>query len=167
MTATTSTESAQERVIAVEADGIPNYLKMRPQWVVWRLEERDGKPTKVPYDPITGARASTTDLTTWGAFAEALATYHSDVCQGVGFVFCSADPFVGLDFDKCRNPETGEVDPGVLEYIAKFKDPHVEVSVSGTGVHLITRGKLKGGSKRGNREVYDQDRFFCMTVVAI
>lgn len=152
-------------MLPVEPDGIWAPLKVRPQWVVWKLEERDGKHTKVPYDPVTGARASTTDLTTWGAFAEALTTYHSESYQGIGFVFCSADPFVGLDFDKCRNRATGEVNPGVLEYIAKFKAPYVEVSVSGTGVHLITRGKIKGGTKKEGREVYDQDRFFCMTGV--
>ncbi len=31
------------------------------QWLCWRLEERDGKPTKIPYSPLTGSKASITD----------------------------------------------------------------------------------------------------------
>ena len=50
---------------------IPNALTERPQWVCWRLEERDGKPTKVPYTPGTERRASSTDLMTWRPFSEA------------------------------------------------------------------------------------------------
>src|SRR5918993_2928875 len=33
-------------------------LAERPQWVNWRLEPRDDKPTKVPYTPGTNRRAS-------------------------------------------------------------------------------------------------------------
>jgi hypothetical protein len=37
------------KVLPVRAEGIPEELKIRPQWVVWRPEERDDEPTKVPY----------------------------------------------------------------------------------------------------------------------
>jgi putative DNA primase/helicase len=30
-------------------ENIPESLTERPQWVCWRLEERDDKMTKVPY----------------------------------------------------------------------------------------------------------------------
>ncbi len=30
-------------------ENIPPELKARPQWVVWRQEVKDGRPTKVPY----------------------------------------------------------------------------------------------------------------------
>ena len=155
-------------MLSVKPDGIPTYLKVRPQWVVWALAKRNDKLTKVPYDPLSGKKASTTDLMTWAIFEEAYKAYEAEGgYTGVGFVFCSADPFVGIDFDDCRNPDTGEVGPRVLEYVAKFEDAYVETSVSGTGIHLITRGRIKGGTKKGNYELYDQDRFFCMTGVAI
>ena len=127
-------------------ENIPPFLRQRPQWVNWRYEERDGKQTKVPYAPRTGRRASTTDLLTWATFEEAVEAYEAGTYSGIGFVFCSADPFVGIDIDNCRNPQTGEVDPRVLDIIARYEDRYVEVSVSGTGVHLITRGKIKGGT---------------------
>lgn len=115
----------------------------------------------------TNRRASTTDLLTWRSFEQAYEAYETGKHDGVGFVFCSADPFVGIDFDACRSFETREVDARVLEYIEKFEDRYVEASVSGTGVHLITRGKIKGGTKKGNYELYDQDRFFALTGVAL
>ncbi len=152
-------------VLPVRPENVPDEMKIRPQWVNWRLEERDGELTKVPYTPGTRRKASSTDLLTWRSFEDAMRSLGR--FDGVGFVFCSADPFVGIDFDKCRNPETGEVDPQVLGYIEKFEDRYVEVSVSGTGVHLITRGKIKGGARKGNRELYDQDRFFALTGVMV
>ena len=33
-------------------------LADRPIWVAWRTEIRNGKRTKVPYDPRTGRRAA-------------------------------------------------------------------------------------------------------------
>src|SRR5919112_1390578 len=120
-------------------ENIPEEMKERPQWIVWRAELRTDKRTgqnkwtKVPYGPETFEMASTTDLMTWSHFNEAVTALKVGNFDGIGFVFCSADPFVGLDFDECRNPATGEVDPSVFEYIAKFQNAYAEVSVSGTG----------------------------------
>jgi len=164
----TSSDVVTERTKApLNPDRLPEALKARPQWVAWRYERRDGDWTKVPYNPASFELAKSTDLLTWGAFDEATAALKVGDFHGIGFVFCSADPFVGIDFDKCRNPETGEIDEKVLEFVRSFKSSYVEVSVSGTGIHLITTGKCKNGKKVGNREVYGQDRFFCMTGEAI
>jgi putative DNA primase/helicase len=149
-------------------ENVPDDLKGYDHWVVCHFEERNGKMTKVPYDAKTGRRASTTDSRTWAAFPKALEAYQgSSRWDGIGFVFSSGDPFVGFDFDKCRNPETGEVDPSIREYVEGFEERYVEVSVSGTGIHLITRGKIKGGTKKGTYEIYDQDRYFCVTGVTL
>ena len=149
------------------AENIPEELKIRPQWVNWRYELRGEEWTKVPYSPESFERASATDLMTWSSFEKALATLKVGDFDGIGFVFCSADPFVGIDFDHCRDPQTGEVDEKVLDFVRSFESSYVEASVSGTGVHLITTGKCKDGKKRANREVYGQDRFFCMTGATI
>src|SRR3954452_23448044 len=51
---------------------VPADLRELRQWVVWRYEEKDGSPTKMPYEPVATAakrrRASTTDSSTWGSF---------------------------------------------------------------------------------------------------
>src|SRR5215218_11091212 len=145
---------------------IPNALTERPQWVCWRYEERDGKTTKVPYTPGTERRASSTDLMTWRTFEEALAAYEAQEppYDGIGYVFCSADPFVGIDLDKCRNPETEEISSWAQKILDKFADAsYVEASPSGTGVHIITTGTQKEGMRRGSVELYGQDRFFTIT----
>jgi len=159
--------SIRTKGIETTPESIPPKLRSRRQWVNWRFEERGGKSTKVPYTPGTERKASTTDLMTWGTFEEAMAALDSGEYDGVGFMFCSADPFVALDFDNCRDPETGEVDSEVLGIIKEYKRSFVEVSVSGTGLHLITAGKIRGGAKKGGYEIYDQDRYFCMTGVML
>jgi hypothetical protein len=44
-----------------------------PRWLAWREEERDGKPTKVPYAAHGQVRGSATDPATWGTHAAAAA----------------------------------------------------------------------------------------------
>jgi putative DNA primase/helicase len=150
-------------------ENIPGQLAERPQWVCWRTEVREGKPTKAPYTPGTERRASTTDLMTWRTFSEALTAYEAGEppYDGIGFVFCSADPYVAIDLDDCRDPQTEEVAPWAQKIIDQFADSYVEASPSGTGVHIIFEGTLKEGAKKKKRgtgvEAYGQDRFFTMT----
>src|SRR5215204_4326509 len=147
-------------------ENIPEQLTERPQWVCWRFEERGGEQTKVPYTPGTERRVSTTDLMTWRTFSEALEAYEAGEppYDGIGFVFCSADPFVGIDLDDCRNRQTGEVESWAQNIIDTFSaEGYVEASPSGTGVHIIVKGIQKEGARRGRVEMYGQDRYFSVT----
>jgi putative DNA primase/helicase len=147
-------------------EAIPEQLTERPQWVCWRLEERAGKTTKVPYTPGTERRASTVDLMTWRTFTEALEAYERSEppYDGIGFIFCSADPYSGVDLDKCRNPETGEIEEWAQKIIDSAAESYAEVSPSGTGIHIIVRGVVRGGSvKKGRVEMYSRDRFFTVS----
>jgi putative DNA primase/helicase len=134
--------------------------------VCWRYEERDEKRTKVPYTPGTLRRASSTDLMTWRTFSEALGAYERSEppYDGIGYVFCSADPFAGIDLDGCRNPETGEVAPWARKIISDASEGYVEISPSRSGVHIIVEGRVRdGGIRRGPVEMYSRDRFFTIT----
>jgi putative DNA primase/helicase len=157
----------EPRHTGVIPENIPQRLTRRPQWVTWRYEERDGKPTKVPYTPGTNRRASSTDLMTWRPFEEAVEAYEADGYDGIGFMFCSADPFVGIDLDKCRNPETGMIAEWAREIIDSITDKYVEASPSARGVHIITRATFRGGRKKGRLEVYGQEKFFTFTGVVL
>ncbi len=151
--------------VALRVECIPRAFMGFAHWVVWKAkpkEDGDGFD-KVPHNPRTGNRASSTDSRTWATFAEAIEAYESGRWDGIGFMFSSGDPFVGIDLDKCRNPETGEVSEDALEYARRFEHAYVEASVSGTGIHIITTGKLHGGTKRRGYEIYGQERFFAMT----
>jgi putative DNA primase/helicase len=153
-------------VSAPIVENIPERLTERPQWVNWRLEQRDDKMTKVPYTPGTLRRASSTDLMTWRTFSEALAAYEAGEppYDGIGFVFCSADPFVGIDLDGCRDRETGAVEGWAQELISSVREGYIEISPSETGIHVIVEGTVRGGGMRkGKVEMYGRDRFFTIT----
>jgi primase-polymerase (primpol)-like protein len=156
-------------------ENIPDPLAERPQWVCWRMETRDDKPTKVPYTPGTERRASSTDLMTWRTFAETLSAYQvgEPPYDGIGFVFCNADPFVGIDLDDCRDPDSGVISPWAQNIIGRVREGYVEASPSGTGVHIIVQGTVRDGRTRkdvhvqgevvGRVEMYGRGKFFTMT----
>jgi putative DNA primase/helicase len=147
-------------------ENIPEELTERPQWVCWRLEERDEKLTKVPYTPGTLRRASSTDLMTWKTFDEVASAYERSEPPygGIGFVFCSADPFVGIDIDNCRNPKTGEIAPWAQNIIDRVQAGYIEISPSGRGIHIIVEGRVRdGGMRKGPIEMYSRGRFFTIT----
>ena len=95
-----------------ERESIPNSLLEYDQWICWREEDRNGKSTKVPIDPVTGEFASTTDPETWSSFETASERVQASEEAGVGFVFTDDDPFVGVDLDDCRVPATGPLRTG-------------------------------------------------------
>jgi putative DNA primase/helicase len=162
--------------ITLITENIPEPLTERPQWVCWRYEERDGKMTKVPYTD-TGWRASTTDLLTWTTCAMALAAYERGHYDGIGFVFSSADPFVGIDLDDCRDPDSGDIAPWAQKIIDRVQEGYIEISPSGTGVHIIVEGTVRDGRTRkevhekgkrvGRVEMYGRAKFFTITGVLL
>lgn len=150
--------------IEFDFDALPARLTAREQWVCWREQERDGKLTKVPVDPTTGEHASTADDRTWASFdtARSYATSEATIA-GIGFVFTTTDPFVGVDLDDCRDPDTGTLTERT-QAIVRQLDSYTEVSPSGTGVHVLVTGDLPGQRTRaGDVEMYEQGRYFTMT----
>lgn len=136
--------------------------------MAWRLIERDGKPTKVPFSgPEKWAKSS--DAATWLMLEEAQALAAKPGFAGVGFMFAADGPYAGIDLDKCRDPATGAIQPWAQRLIDRFAS-YTEVSPSGTGVHILVRGALPGPGKKKNRpdglgavEMYCRGRYFTVT----
>ena len=147
-----------KRLLLVKVEGVPEELRVRPQWVVWKAV--GNKPDKVPYSARTGRRASSTDLLTWSTFQETLEAYQDGKYAGLGFVFSSADPYTGIDLDDCVDAD-GEIALWALE-IVRYFDSYTELSVTGSGLHIIVQGDLPNRRKR-NVEVYSSKRFFTVT----
>ena len=148
---------------SLAVSGLPEGVREREQWVCWREEDRDGKPTKIPVTPGAGGFASSTESDTWSDFETALEYTETEHADGVGFVFTDDDPIVGVDLDDCRDPETGDVDDAARDIIDRL-DSYTEVSPSGTGYHVLLRGELpEGRNRRGSIELYDTARFFTVT----
>jgi len=142
---------------------LPDRLTERDQWVCWRQQERDGKQTKVPINPHTGLFGSTTDSDTWSDFETARTTLEDGSVDGVGFVFTTDDPIVGVDLDDCRNSETGVLTDAAASIVTTI-DSYTEVSPSGTGVHVLVTGSLPGERNRWDWiECYETARFFTVT----
>jgi putative DNA primase/helicase len=147
----------------IPALNLPAELKALPQWVAWRYEERDGRPTKIPKNPKTGKNARADTPSTWGTIEEAVAACQTHGFDGIGFVFSQNDPFCGIDLDGCRNHETGEVEPWAQRIIEHFES-YTEITPSGKGFHIIVKGSLPpGGRRKGKIELYDQERYFTFT----
>jgi Protein of unknown function (DUF3987) len=142
-------------------DNIPAELRALPQWVNWRIGVRGGKKTKIPLNPRTLRKASVDNSETWTSFEVAKKNCRNGT--GIGFVFTEKDPYEGNDFDKCIDPETGDIEPWAQKLISEFNS-YSEKSQSGGGVHVILKCKLPpGGRKVGRIECYDAGRFFAFT----
>lgn len=66
-------------------DHIPATLKDSARFCVWSYRVRAGKPTKVPYNPCTGAKARSNDPGTFSTFDDAtaaLSRYPSEYGHG-------------------------------------------------------------------------------------
>jgi len=89
--------------------------------------------------------------------------YARGAFDGIGFVLSKKDPFVGWDFDHCRNPDTEEIDLKVREYI-ELLNSYTEISPSGTGIRIFVKADLPGTRrKKGNIEVYNLGRYLTLT----
>lgn len=167
-------------ILPVNADGIPAEIKGVAQWVLWRVERRDNKPTKVPYAPDGAHYAKTNDASTWGTIDDVFARYLTGDFSGVGFVFTADDDYCGIDLDGCRDPETGAVDEWAQAVLDTFPT-YSEISPTGSGIKLFLRGGLPtkktgektkehnrppGGGHGGKTpgiETYHRGRFFAVT----
>jgi hypothetical protein len=125
-------------------------LKEKKIWVNWKYEERDGKKTKVPYNPRTGGKAQSNNPDTWTDFN--FAKSKADDYSGIGFMF--ADGICGIDIDnKTDNPELDKQ----AEAIINLMDTYTERSPSGTGYHIIFKcdmSKIPTIDKKLNEKYY-------------
>ena len=144
----------------------PQELTALRQWICWRLEPdpKGEKPRKVPYDPKTGRKASSTNPETWATLPEAMRAQTKYLFTGVGFVFTEAGGIVGVDIDHCRN-EDGTFTEAAQAILDKYPS-YTEISPSGAGLHIFYRGVMPG---KGNKnsvtgvEMYASARYFTMT----
>jgi hypothetical protein len=150
----------------VQPDNIPQELKLRPQWVVWRLEKVQGrpKPTKVPYI-ATGKwherHASSTDPATWRSFDEALAIAQEHNL-GIGYMMSGREDFYAVDLD--ANPDLSPE----AQSIAALCNSYTERSPSGTGRRIFLKGLLPEGFTgrklvKEQIEVYRTERYLTVT----
>jgi len=159
----------------INSANIPTCMAALPQWVLWKIASRLGKPTKVPFQ-VNGQEAKSNDPITWTTLDTVLVRYATGDYDGIGFVFADGGGLVGVDLDGCRDSTTGKVADWAREIILKF-DTYAEVSPSESGVKLFVLGKspfdsgkkkelkteVAVGGKSPGIECYDRGRYFAVT----
>jgi primase-polymerase (primpol)-like protein len=160
--------------LPVVPDAVPEALRRLDRWVLWGWRLRGGDWTKPPLT-ATLRPASSTDPATWTTFAMAVAAYERHRGQGADGIGLALnlpaeaqprlDPCipVGIDLDKVRDPETGELQPwaaGVVRSLGTY----AEASPSGRGVRAFAFATLPPeGRKRGPVELYERGRYLTVT----
>jgi hypothetical protein len=144
----------------VNVEQIPAELRSIPRWLLRKLEERKEKLTKVPYSPISHYE---TDATSGGGWPIDAVLTELPKYDGVGFCFSAEDSILGIDLDKCRDPETGIIEDWAQRWITWIYS-YTEISPSGLGIHIWCRGELPEGRRRkGSVEMYEEKRYFTVT----
>ena len=150
---------------------VPDELKSKPSWVRWKLEQVNGRLTKVPYR-LNGSKASSTDPSTWNTYEAIVKDAVIDEAQGIGIM--TDGSFVGFDLDGCRNPATGEIAPWARKIVDTL-GAYTEITPSSMGVRVYVLGTLPSGARRfsvatsagfGDKvgiECYDTHRYFAVT----
>ena len=130
--------------------GLPPALQpltSQRRWVCWCWkwqEKKEGKPgegkwTKPPIQAGAGypAYARTDDPTTWSTYEAAVARVRDGEADGIGLCLLGANIGVA-DLDNCYVVETGAIAPWAQAIIDRApKGTYCEISVSGTGLHLL------------------------------
>lgn len=139
-------------------------------WVAVPNEKIPGKFHKFPVDWRNGAVCDAHDRGAWTTAAQALAVaerWSRGFGHGCGFVFSADDPFFFLDIDRAWDGQAWS--PVALDLCAKLSGAAVEVSHSGTGLHIIGRTAPLPPHRNKNiplgLELYTQLRFVALTGV--
>ncbi|MDY3555316.1 hypothetical protein R5W24_004458 [Gemmata sp. JC717] len=178
-----SDRSARPAMLAPIWDTIPASLRALPQWIAWELRWIENRAcwAKVPLD-VRGvnldagySRAKSDTPRTWTTFEQVrnawgrtYGTYTPANPDGPGYVF-NGGGIVGIDGDKCRDPQTGDISAFGRALMARFPG-YWEVSPSGTGIKGAFFGTIADGKGRKfdypeghGIELYDRGRYFAIT----
>lgn len=147
----------------------PESLKSLPVWMLWRIEpDAKGNPTKVPYSALYSGRASSTNPNTWTTYERAKSRLEErpDLYKGIALGISSGLVFV--DIDHCVDEE-GRFSEIASDIMCRCGDQFVELSQSGTGLHILMKGAIPRNfnNRSFGVEMYSQKRFVAMTGHAI
>lgn len=138
---------------------VPDELKNYRQFVCWQYQIVNNEKKKVPVSPLTGTLASVNDPGTWGTFEHAVRACESARLNGIGFVITPNDPYTFIDLDVPHNEDERVAQLRIYENF----NTYAEISPSGQGLHIIARGGVPTGKRRGSVEVYSAQRYMTVT----
>ena len=119
-------------------NNLPSEIVQKGRFCCWRYEERDGRKTKVPYNPLTGQMARSNDA---GSFADFKIASSATGYDGIGIGIFNG--ICAIDLDHCVT-DSGFYSGAAAE-IVSLMHSYTEYSPSGNGLHILflQRGKYK------------------------
>ena len=117
----------------IEVKNLPPALLKDGRFCCWRYEDRDGKLTKVPYNPKTGGRAQSTNPATFATLETTLKAVERGRYDGLGVgIFGNVG---AVDIDHCID-DNGELSPLAFDVMDTIKG-YTEYSPSGQGLRIL------------------------------
>jgi primase-polymerase (primpol)-like protein len=95
-------------------------------------------------------------------------TYEAAMATGeeIGFVLTMDDPYFCIDIDNCYDPVTRQWSPKATQMFNAFKGAYMELSFSGTGLHIMGKCDKQRVLDRATRadgiEFYIDKRFIAL-----
>lgn len=137
---------------------VPQTMKNKKRWVLWRLEDDKKLPFSAHYDGL----ASSTRANTWSYFSKAVNKLEHGDFNGLGYVFAPEDGLVFIDLDNCVTDE-GELSEFAESILELFPATYTEYSQSGKGLHLVVKGSIPRAYKSSQIELYSSGRYMAFT----
>lgn len=143
-----------------------------PQFVLWKLVNKPGEPkaSKMPVNPHTlqvfeEGSGYQTNPACW-VTADRAIELANQTGLNVGFLFTDNDPFFFVDIDGALQAD-GQWSPMAVEMCHAFQGCAIEVSTSGTGLHIFGVGSAPEGHRNVDHKVgiefYTKKRFVALT----
>ena len=141
---------------------IPAEMRAMPNWVLWQYSESKGK---VPFNAKTLRGAMSNNVNTWSDFDTAYnALINHQEFTGLGFMLSDGINCIDLDNKEEDNLLSDDDFQALLDDCLSEIPSYCEVSFSGKGYHIFSKGILPEGSRRkGHVEMYDKARFIAIT----
>lgn len=137
---------------------LPKEMLAEKRFVRYFLRPKpEGGTAKIPL-------GNHSDPNTWSTFDDCIKQLENKD-QGIGYCFLGGD-IHALDIDHCVNPRTGKICPEAMVLLSRIPS-WAEYSVSGQGLHVFFKGKVRGKQLTETCLQYwnpaNSPRFFALT----
>lgn len=137
---------------------LPEEMKSLKRFVGWSKEELKGKVAKLPFSLLDGKANDWNMPERWVNFNDARIKK-----KPLGFVLVEEDKIICIDLDNAI--QDGKLSPMAKEIIDNFAGTYMELSQSGRGIHIFTKGAILKNLNLSSKgiEIYKNNRYIALT----
>lgn len=154
----------------VRYSSVPEELQKLSIWGLFITEVKPTKTdpnhlTKMPISPVDASGLPSNDSSKWFDFETALDALNEMKFNSKGLAMLIQPPYMFIDLDH-KEDEMNNGTGMVAEFLTAANHSYAETSVSGTGLHIIARGKKHTKRSKNSEfglEMYTDARFVALT----